>query len=174
MSFFAWIEQTSIGAWVREAPTVWAFPFVLILHTVGLALVAGSAVIANAYAFTRPAQWDPRKFELWFRFAWVGFTINLISGVMLLAAYPAKALTNPVFYAKLACVVFAMVQMQWLRNRTADADAAISAVARKNAATLRLSAIAAFVLWTTAIFTGRFLAYTYRYLMSTDMQIGFG
>jgi hypothetical protein len=175
MEVFAWIEQTTIGVWVREAPTVWAFPFVLILHTVGLALVAGAAVIMNAFALTRPGAWDPGRFEPLFRIAWAGFAINFISGVLLLAAYPAKALTNPVFYVKLACVVGAMVQLQWLRNRVVDSHrvAAASTVSTLPTA-LQRSAVSAFLLWATAVVTGRFLAYTYRYLMSSDMSIGFG
>ena len=36
---------------------------------------------------------------------WLGFGINLVSGLALLLAYPAKALTNRVFYMKMALVV---------------------------------------------------------------------
>jgi hypothetical protein len=174
LEFFAWIEQTAIGVWVREAPTIWAFPFVLILHTVGLAIVGGGAVIVNAYAFVWPERWKPAQFEPWFRFAWAGFAINLISGIMLLAAYPAKALTNPVFYAKLACVAGAMLQMQWLRAHVPEPRSATGDVSRPANTLLRRSAFAAFVLWGGAVILGRFLAYTYRYLMSADMLFGSG
>jgi hypothetical protein len=173
LEIFAWIEQTAIGTWVREAPTVWAFPFVLILHTVGLAIVGGAAVILNALSFSRPAQWHPERFEFLFQFAWAGFAINLLSGLLLLAAYPTKALTNPVFYIKLACVAGAMVQLQWLRNRTID-SAGQQGVRETTGAALRRSAIAAFLLWTVGVVTGRFLAYTYRYLMSYDMLMAAG
>jgi len=168
LEFFAWIEQSAVGLWVRESPTVWAFPFVLILHTVGLAIVGGAAVILNALAFTAPQQWQPKKFEPWFQFAWLGFAINLVSGVLLLAAYPAKALTNPVFYAKLICVIAAMIQLQWLRHRETKPQSG------ESVAVLRRSAIAAFLLWGLGIWTGRFLAYTHSYLMSSDMMLGLG
>jgi hypothetical protein len=174
VEFLAWIEESFIGVWVREAPTVWAFPFVLILHTVGLAIVGGSAVILNAQVFTRPQDWNPSRFEPLFQFAWTGFAINLVSGVLLLSAYPTKALTNPVFYAKLACVAGAMVQLQWLRNRAANAvqKTHTSLVVNTSVRVLRRSAIAAFLLWGTGVVTGRFLAYTYRYLMTSDMSLG--
>jgi hypothetical protein len=176
LEFFAWIEQTAIGTWVREAPTIWAFPFVLILHTVGLAIVGGIAVIINAFAFARPQAWVPLRFESLFQLAWAGFAINLVSGVLLLAAYPTKALTNPVFYAKLACVAAAMVQLQWLRNRAVDGatDVRAAAISKTSVAVLQRAAIAAFLLWGTGIVTGRFLAYTYRYLMSSDMLLAIG
>ena len=41
MPFLGWLEQTGYSVWVREAPTVWAFPFMLILHAIGMGLVAG-------------------------------------------------------------------------------------------------------------------------------------
>ena len=38
IEFFHWLEQTSLSIWVREAPTVWAYPSVLLFHTIGMAL----------------------------------------------------------------------------------------------------------------------------------------
>lgn len=172
MEFIAWIEHSAIGTWVRESPSVWGFPFVLILHTVGLAIVGGAAVILNALSYTRPEQWSAARFEPLFQLAWAGFAVNLISGVLLLFAYPTKALTNPVFYIKLACVAAAMVQMQWLRNRAGAGEGSDAPLAVASAGGLRASALAAFVLWFAAIVTGRFLAYTYRYLMAADVPLG--
>jgi hypothetical protein len=171
MELLAWIEQTAIGLWVREAPTIWAFPFVLLLHTVGLGIVAGTAVALNAYAYTRPAEWQSARFEPYFRFAWAGFAVNLVSGILLLAAYPAKALTDPVFYAKIACVIVAMIQLQWLRNRSEEQATSMAPEAIASTSRLRRLAVVAFVFWTGAVVTGRLLAYTYRYLMAADMPL---
>lgn len=168
MEIFAWIEGTAVSVWVRESPSVWAFPFVLILHTVGLAFVGGAAVAVNAFAMTWPRKWNPADFEPWFQFAWSGFAVNLISGILLLAAYPAKALTNPVFFVKLACVIAAMIQLQWLRTRTVSLDP------RQAGVSLKRTAVLAFALWGIGIVTGRFLAYTHNYLMSSDMAAGLG
>ena len=38
---FGWVEATALSYWLRESPSLWAFPFVLILHTVGLAFFVG-------------------------------------------------------------------------------------------------------------------------------------
>src|SRR4029450_1711509 len=43
---------------------------------------------------------------------WFGFWLNAVSGVALLVAYPTKALTNPVFYLKLALIALAV----WLAS----------------------------------------------------------
>ena len=45
----------------------------------------------------------------YYRAMWAGFWVNAFSGVLLLIAYPTKALTNPVFYLKLALIAVAIV-----------------------------------------------------------------
>ena len=37
---------------------------------------------------------------------WLAFTVNAVTGILLLIGYPTKALTNPLFYIKLSLVVF--------------------------------------------------------------------
>ena len=48
--FFLWIEGSWLSVWMREATTLWAFPFVLILHTVGLAFLVGANVAIDIRA----------------------------------------------------------------------------------------------------------------------------
>ena len=38
-----WLEGTSVGLWMRESPSVWAFPTVLTLHTTGMAILVGAS-----------------------------------------------------------------------------------------------------------------------------------
>jgi len=40
-AFFASIEASSFSIWMRESPALYAFPGILAVHTVGLALLAG-------------------------------------------------------------------------------------------------------------------------------------
>ena len=42
--YLGWLEQTGLSIWVREAPTLLAFPLVLIFHTIGLGFLAGPAL----------------------------------------------------------------------------------------------------------------------------------
>ena len=42
--FFAWIESSAPSVWLRESLSVFAFPMVLTLHTVGLAFLVGPAM----------------------------------------------------------------------------------------------------------------------------------
>src|SRR5690606_3822896 len=50
------LEQTALSVWLRESPTMWGFPFVLFLHTLGLGIAAGLGVALNLW----PPGWAER------------------------------------------------------------------------------------------------------------------
>src|SRR5262245_20492919 len=66
----------------------------------------------------------------------------ICSGVLLVIGYPAKALTNPLFYVKLALVTAAWLATRYLGRRVVGAPPE-SAVA----SSVRLLAIASMMLW---------------------------
>jgi pimeloyl-ACP methyl ester carboxylesterase len=101
------------------------------------------------------------------RVMWLGFGINTASGLALLLAYPAKALTNPVFYAKLALVaagVYAIARI----NREAFPHGEAAAGSVVNAAAKRWAA-GSLLFWAGTIATGRLLAYTHHVLFATQL-----
>jgi hypothetical protein len=156
--FFVWLEATSLSTWIRESTSVWAFPAILSLHTIGMGFAAGlnAAVDLRILGF---APFIP-LFELrrFLPVMWIGFWVNAVSGVLLLVAYPTKALTNPVFYVKLSFIALALVGIRAM-GQSVFGDAAVT---KRN----RLLAIASLVCWTGTITAGRLLAYTYRHLTS--------
>ena len=170
MSFLIWLEGTAPSIWMRETPSILAFPFILYLHTLGLALVAGlsSGVALAIVGLPGSARLSP-LFRL-FPLMWTGFAINALSGVALLIAYPAKALTNPVFYIKLAAVAGALIVMYRIERLFQTADARDAGDARSVAAQqsgLRRSAWVMLALWLIATLTGRLLAYTNSILLAS-------
>lgn len=172
MSFLIWLEQTGLSVWIRETPSVWAFPFILFLHTLGLAVVAGLSVALNLWILTFAKHHPSRPLEPFFPVIWLGFTLALASGLLLLVAYPTKALTDGVFYAKLALVAAALGQLEWLRRRLFIAGDPRVPLAPGPA--LRGSACVALGLWAGAVLTGRLLAYTYNYLTAADWVYYYG
>ena len=54
MALFVWIEQSALSVWVRESPSLLAFPFILFLHTLGLALLAGISVALDLWLLMEP------------------------------------------------------------------------------------------------------------------------
>jgi hypothetical protein len=166
VAFLIWLESTAISVWIRESPSLWAFPFILFLHTLGLALLAG---ISTAFAIwvIRFAQTYPiAPMRQYFPYMWLGLAINTVSGLLLLAAYPAKALTNPVFYVKLVAIFAALAILGQLERRlfvgSNPRQALTPSVTNKRLALVMIA------LWLVATGTGRFLAYTHRILMASE------
>jgi hypothetical protein len=153
--FFVWLEATSLSTWLRESPSLWAFPFVLILHTVGLAFFVGTNVAWDVRVLGFSLGIPLEALRRYFLVMWAGFWINAFSGVLLLIAYPTKALTNPLFYAKLALIAFGIVLA--FRIRREVNGLAVRAGAPPMA---RMLAAVSLACWIAVIFAGRLLAYT--------------
>jgi hypothetical protein len=153
--FFVWVEATSLSTWLRESPSLWAFPFVLILHTVGLAFFVGTNVAWDVRVLGFSLGIPLEALRRYFLVMWAGFWINAFSGVLLLIAYPTKALTNPLFYAKLALIAFGVVLAFRIRREVNGL------AARADAPRLaRMLAAVSLACWIAVIFAGRLLAYT--------------
>lgn len=168
MSALAWLEATALSLWIRESPTLWGFPFILFLHTLGLAIVAGLSVALNLWVLGFATRFGAVPLKHVLPVIRLGFAINLVSGVLLLIAYPTKALTDPVFYLKLTLVAAALAQVEWLgRGVLADAGGAARLAA---APRVRVAAGVAIGLWAGAVLTGRLLAYTYNYLTAAELM----
>ncbi len=164
MALLASFEQNALSVWVRESPSLLAFPFILYLHTLGLAMLAGIHV---GLALWLLAGRTVPTFDLTgvYRVMWLGFGINALSGLTLLAAYPAKALTNWVFFVKLALVAAAL----WVLQRTKDEiTVANGGAARDVTARARGLAVLSLLLWAGTIFAGRLLAYTHHILLASE------
>ena len=153
--FFVWLEATSLSTWLRESPSLWAFPFVLILHTVGLAFFVGTNVAWDVRVLGFSLGIPLEALRRYFLVMWAGFWINAFSGVLLLIAYPTKALTNPLFYAKLALITFGVVLAFRIRREVNGLAACADAPSMA-----RMLAAVSLVCWIAVIFAGRLLAYT--------------
>ncbi len=162
---FDWVEHTGLSLWVREDPSLLAFPGMLILHTVGMAFLVGTNVAVDARILGAARGVPLVSMRPFFRVMWIGFWVNAVSGMALLIAYPTKALTNPVFYLKLTLIAAGMVQARWiLRRIPQDAGASDDGTARA----MKVRAALSLVCWLSAVTAGRLLAYTYHHLMAHE------
>jgi hypothetical protein len=167
VNFFLWVEQLPLSVWVRESPSLLAFPFILFLHTLGLAMLAGISVAIDIWLLSQRTIGRAIPMTGFFRVMWLGFGVNAISGIVLLAAYPAKALTNPVFYVKLLLIVLALISLERIRTEMFATGRAVVGTEVTRAA--RLFAIGSLVAWAGTVFTGRLLAYTHHILLVSDL-----
>jgi hypothetical protein len=158
--FLNTIEQSGLSTWIRESDSVFAYYFILLSHTIGLALLVGANTVFDLRLLGVASDLPLKPLERLFPIMWLGFGINTTSGVFLLIGYPTKALTNPIFYIKLSLIALAVITMQRIRNRV-FINASLSEAAR--VAGGKMMAKLSLGLWIGAITAGRLLAYTYTY-----------
>jgi hypothetical protein len=159
---FGWIESSALSVWMRESNSVFVYPAILSAHTIGMAFAAGvNAAIALHLLGAAPGIpiADMRRYTA---VLWIGFWLNAASGVMLLIAYPTKAMTNPVFYLKLTLIALGLAIFAVVTRRLAREPTLVSWTPAKK----KLIGVASLVSWGGAIAAGRLLAYTYRHLFA--------
>jgi hypothetical protein len=161
---FIWLESSGLSLWVRgETGASMAFPVIISLHAIGMGFLAGIASMINLRILGVAPRVPLERLTAFLPVAWLALVINVVSGVLLLVAYPTKALTNPVFYVKLGCIVGALWGLFHVRRHLLLAPLPVTPQAL---ASSRVVAAAATFLWVVAIVAGRLLAYTYTRLMS--------
>ena len=140
---FASIEGSTLAAWVRESPSIWAYATILTLHTVGLAIVVGANVVVDLRLLGWATAIPLTALRAAFPIMWAGFAINFATGVLL---FMADATTK--FYVKLTCITLALIVARTISKRLRQQDDR-----------LRAFAIASLFLWAGAIVAGRLMAY---------------
>src|SRR5215831_12322438 len=117
MDFLRLIEQSSFSQWVTGSSSVFAFPSILLFHTIGMGVVVGiNAGIDLRILGLAPAL-PLAPMERFFPLLWVGFWVNAFTGVILLAADATTKMTNPDFYVKMAFIALAIINLRMIRNR---------------------------------------------------------
>ena len=159
--FFILLEASRLSTLVRESPSMLAFPGIIALHAIGMGLLAGTNAAMDfrilGFASGVPISSLERLVPV-MRF---GFWLNALSGILLLAAYPTKALTNPLFYVKLTLIALALADTSLVRKEIIHKSTAEDTSASRRG---RRLAAASLALWAGAVISGRLLAYTYKYL----------
>ena len=150
--FFAWLESTALSLWIVESPSLFAFPGILAIHTVGLGLLAGLNAALDLRLLGVARGIPPMVFVRLLPMMWIGLWVNLLSGLALLLAYPTKALTNPVFYLKLGLIAIALGILRALVRAIRSGESVQSRT--------RTLAALSLLVWAGAIAAGRLLAYT--------------
>ena len=160
-SIFRAIEGTGLSIWIRESDSIFSFWLILSVHAIGMGVAVGASVLIGLGILGLAPDLPLASLKRFFRFIWVGFWIQVVSGSLLLIGYPTKALTNPLFYVKLTLIGLATASMQMLRNRGfADSSLNEAGMIAKG----RIFAVWSLMFWVAAVTAGRLLAYTYTVL----------
>lgn len=152
-SIFASIEQWPVSVWARE--DTYAYFVALIFHAWGMALLVGAGTVIALRAMGAASAAPLQKFRGLIPVMWLGATLAIPSGLILLVAYPAKAFTNPIFAIKFACLIAAALLVRHLTRPDTPPRHG------------RLLAALCLLLWLGGVAAGKLLLHTYRILTVT-------
>jgi hypothetical protein len=155
MEWLASLENSGFGIWLRESPSIWAYPAVLTLHTLGLGVLVGANAVLDLRLLGFGRAIPLVTLEKLFPIMWLGFWVNAISGVALFVGDATTKGTTWVFMSKLVIIVIGVLVLIALR-RTVFGRGQAHAVETR---TGRALAGASLVVWFLAIVTGRYMAY---------------
>ena len=141
MAFLTWLEASAVSTWVNSSDSVFAYPMVLLVHTIGLTLLVGINLAVNLRVIGFAPQSPADDLKKLFPVMWTGLALSVVSGALLLTAKATTMGVNPAFYVKMTCIAVAIAIVFGVRARN------------------RALALLSIVLWFGAITAGRFMAY---------------
>jgi len=154
VGIFVWLEQTWLADWVRVS--VLGYPLMITCHAIGMAVMVGLASVVGLRLLGAFRSLPYSALDRFFAIAWLGFGVNLLSGIGLFASQATSYAVNGVFLTKLAFVFLGAIAVAYLQAaavRSPVADAA------PPSASVRAVAAASLIFWTGAIVMGRLTAY---------------
>ena len=156
MDFLVQMENTSLSVWIRESTSLFAFPGILLLHTVGMALVVGIHAGIDLRILGIAPGIPLAPMEKFFPVLWLGFWINAATGTLLLMADASTKLANPDFWVKMVFIALAVINLQMQRKRIFRDPHIDKRPLTMNDKVLALTSL---VFWFGAVTAGRLLAY---------------
>ena len=149
------IENSSLGIWVRESASVWAYPTIIFLHSLGLSFLVGMNTVLDLRVLGFAPRLPLAPLERLFPVMWFGFWVNTLSGIALLVADARTMAINPVFLVKMACIAAAVIDLVLLKRLLFSPPWIEPWLPTK----AKLLAATSLVLWAGAITAGRLTAY---------------
>ena len=155
MAFFRALQESAFTDWFLGSASIWTYPTVLTLHTMGMAILVGASFVVNLRVLQVAGEIPLQRLHSLYRFIWYGFVVNLLTGLVLFVTQAADRVQDPVFYVKLGSIALALWFGVLVKRSSIDAPNAPPVATRRS----RSLAAAALGLWAVAIVAGRLMAY---------------
>ena len=153
-SYLEWLQGLPFPTWIAGSESIWSFPFVLFLHSLGMGLSAGAAFIIGLRLVGVGRPLPVSSLRVFRTIFWGGFLINFVTGSILFAAHATTTGYVPMYYAKLTLILAGVLL-------ALPIHAFVGGTASDGTPPGRVKALAALslVVWTGVITTGRLIAY---------------
>lgn len=155
MAFLEWLQGTWVGVLVAES--LWGYPLLETIHSIGMAMLIGSLGLINLRVLGFKRELPLVGTSALLPLAWIGFTLNAVSGSLLFASDAVYFFSSWTFRVKMLFVVVAGFNAALLGQRVFR-DAAGSAAVEPSGGT-KAMALVSLVFWFAAAGAGRLIAY---------------
>ena len=115
-----WTEANAWLSWLRESSSIWAYPTVLFVHTIGVVFASGLSLLVSARLVGAMPALPLRPFARLVPVIGVGVWLTILSGVVMLATDLTAKLGNQLLPAKLVLVVVSCAILVTSRRRVLD------------------------------------------------------
>jgi hypothetical protein len=153
-----WLEQTAVGTSIRES--LWLFPVIETVHIFGIILLVGGTSILDLRLMGLTFRDEPvtklaKRFLPW---AWSGFAIQVVTGLLMFASEATKMYINTAFQIKMLMIlaaglnafIFHSLAYQSVGKWEKDPVAPVSA---------RIAGLISILFWFGIVAAGRWIAY---------------
>lgn len=151
------IQNTNFADWMRVSE--WGYPIILTLHSVGLAMVVGVLLVIDLRVLGIPRSLPILPLRKLMSVVWLGFALNLCTGIALFTADAVKFYNSPSFRYKLLSVFIGVGLAVFLSSSVLGAGDQFD---RRGAAVpgrAKFVAVVSLLVWGAAISLGRYVAY---------------
>jgi hypothetical protein len=149
--FLQTIENSAFSTLLRDSQSVFGYWMIIAFHAIGMGLLVGTSVLVALRWLGVARDLPLAALRLLYPLIWIGFWVQIVTGVLLMIAYPTKMFMTPAFYVKMACIAAGMVVMVKMERRLPTSG---------NAEAPPSLAIWSLALWAGALAAGRLIAYT--------------
>jgi hypothetical protein len=155
MAFLEWLEASNLAEWARVS--LEGYPIIITAHSIGLAIMVGAALMLDFRLLGWIKDIPFTFFSRILGFAWIGFAINFLSGLVLFSMEATSYVSNTLFLIKITLVLLGVAtaaQQQFVISRDAASWDSIGIPT-----SVTVIAIFSLVFWSGSIVAGRLIAY---------------
>jgi hypothetical protein len=157
MAFLEWLQSTWVGVLVAES--LWGYPLFETIHSLGMAMLIGSLGLINLRVLGYKSELPLFQMQQLLPLAWLGFTLNALSGSLLFTSDAVYFFESYTFRIKMVLIVLGGLNAALLGRRIFRDAVAGSPVAPPALSTKWIAATS-LVFWLGAVCAGRLIAYT--------------
>jgi len=158
LEFCQWLDQTAVGSTIRQS--LWLFPAIETVHLLGMAALVGTITVLDLrlLGWAMPQRRVSEVTARLLPWAWLGFGVQVVTGVLLFSSEAVKIYGNPAFRLKMLLLLLAGIQaliFQTLVSRklpTWDDRPALPVMAK-------VMGMISILLWLAIVTAGRFIGF---------------